>query len=428
MSAATLSEFPRTTLFSLPNALANVTILRAYGAFPSGVLYSACVLESWLPGASEVRGPSWRGLLAHVMVKQKEARRFFGLAPMDGLLSAVTEAMPDAVLSGEGEQRIAHRAAQLPECGLKSTFGFESRLDDEAPYCDLFLCAQANSEFSRYLIGSGQCPGARPAQRGLSRFLAELADPSSPLCEWFGTSILEYDLVASHAGAARDPGVFIEPRSEDSQPETRLVMRAHTPLTCGIDLVGSSICLAAGRETDARESAAMAQVAGALPSQGELLHVGAMPSRSPRAVRMVFRLPRAEVIAFFERVRWRGSFVHLRELVDFSSSLQHSESICVACDVLRGALATRVGFELFLKEAWMDARARQWAPVFRALVEKGWCNPAKALALLSWPKRDTLVSERGILSLLTGVNHLKIVLQDEQIRSKAYMGAFLFPQ
>ena len=367
-------------------------------------------------------------MLANVMVKQKEAKRFFRPAPMDGLLSAVTEAMPDAVLSGEGEQRIARCAGQLPECGLESTFGFECRLDDEAPFCDLFLCAQPNSEFSRYLIGSGQCTGARPAQRGLSRFLAEVADPASPLSEWFGTSILEYDLVASHAGAAEDPGVFIEPRSEQAEPETGLVTRGHTALRCGIDLVSSSICLASGREPDARESAAMAQVVGALPGRGELLHVGAMPSRRPRAVRMVFRMPRAEVIAFFERARWRGNFVRLRELVDLSSSLQPSQSISVACDILHGALATRVGFELFLKEAWMDARARQWAPVFRGLVEKGWCKPAKALALLSWPKRDTLVSERGVLSLLTGVNHLKIVLDDEKIRSKAYMGAFLFPQ
>ena len=226
---------------------------------------------------------------------------------MDGLLSAVTEAMPDAVLSGEGEQRIARCAGQLPECGLESTFGFECRLDDEVPFCDLFLCAQPNSEFSRYLIGSGQCTGARPAQRGLSRFLAEVADPASPLSEWFGSSILEYDLVASRAGSADDPGVFIEPRSGDSQSEIRLVTRGHTALRCGIDLVSSSICLAAGREPDARESAAMAQVVGALPGRGELLHVGAMPSRRPRAVRMVFRMPRAEVIAFFERVRWQAA-------------------------------------------------------------------------------------------------------------------------
>ncbi len=60
-------------------------------------------------------------------------------------------------------------------------------------------------------------------------------------------------------------------------------------------------------------------------------------------------------------------------------------------------------------------------------VDQGWCSRAKADALLSWPAGDYLLTEDGVYQLLTGINHLKLVLHEDRIAAKAYMGAFLLP-
>ena len=61
-------------------------------------------------------------------------------------------------------------------------------------------------------------------------------------------------------------------------------------------------------------------------------------------------------------------------------------------------------------------------------VEQDWCTRAKAAALLSWPTGDYLLTEDGVHQLLTGINHLKLVLYGDRIAAKAYMGAFLLPK
>ena len=61
-------------------------------------------------------------------------------------------------------------------------------------------------------------------------------------------------------------------------------------------------------------------------------------------------------------------------------------------------------------------------------VEQGWCTRAKAAALLSWPAEDYLLTDGGVHQLLTGINHLKLVLHGDRFAAKAYMGAFLLPR
>ena len=54
-------------------------------------------------------------------------------------------------------------------------------------------------------------------------------------------------------------------------------------------------------------------------------------------------------------------------------------------------------------------------------------HPGQAAALLSWSAGDYLLTEDGVYQLLTGINHLKLVLHEDRIAAKAYMGAFLLP-
>lgn len=355
----------------------------------------------------------------------------FPSTPMDRMLSAVLEIVPDAILSGPGHGRALRWASQLPAFALESTFGFESRLDEDAARCDLFLSVQPRSRFSRHLIASGTSgthSRATPSARGLGEVLADMAEPDGFLSRWFRTVILEYDLAASRAPETEPPGVFLEPHGSfldpraDSTPSARGV-------TCGPRIMTSAICRAVGRATDPAEFRAMERVHRALPRTATTEHVGALPGRDRRAVRVVVAMPKTEVIPFLERVEWTGSMVHVERALRWLDRLRGAaETATLACDVSAQGVSTRLAFELFVRDRWHRGRPRFWAPMVGHFVENGWCTRAKATGLLSWPEGDYLLAETGVYRLLTGINHLKLVLHGDGIATKAYMGAFLLPR
>lgn len=346
------------------------------------------------------------------------------------MLSAVLEIVPDAILSGPGRGRVLRWASQLPAFALESTFGFESRLDEDAARCDLFLSVQPRSGFSRHLIASGTHPRATAPARGLGAVLAEVAEPDGFLSRWFRTVILEYDLAASRAPETEAPGVFLEPHGSFLDPRASSTPSARgRGVTCGPRIMTSAICRAVGRETDPAECGAMERVHRALPRTATTEHLGALPGREPRAVRLVVAMPKTEVAPFLERIEWAGSMAHLERALHWLDRLRGAaETATLACDVSAEGISARLAFELFVRDRWHRGRPRFWAPMIGHFVENGWCTRAKAAALLSWPEADHLLTESGVHRLLTGINHLKLVLHGDGIAAKAYMGAFLLPR
>lgn len=346
------------------------------------------------------------------------------------MLSAVLEFVPDAVLSGPGQERALRWASRFPAFALESTFGFESRLDEDAAECDLFLSVQPGSTFSSHLIRCGVQAQATAGARGLGRFLAEVAEPESFLSQWFHTVILEYDLVASRAPETGPPGVFIEPHgsrfgvSGKSKPPGQ-----GRGLTCHHGVMTSAVCWAVGRATNEAESRAMGLVHRALPRGATIEHLGALPGREPRAVRLVLRIPKTEVVPFLERAEWTGSMVQFERILHWLDRWQSgATSLTLACDVSAQGVSPRLAFELFVKDRWYRARPRFWASMIEHFVAQGWCTRAKAAALLSWPEGDYLLTEQRVYQLLTGINHLKLLIDGDRIASKAYLGAFLLPK
>ena len=351
-------------------------------------------------------------------------------APMDRMLSAVLEIVPDAILSGPGRGRILRCASQLPAFALESTFGFESRLDEDLAECDLFLSVQPGSRFANHLIRRGSQARATAEAGGLGRFLAEVAEPRGFVSRWFHTVILEYDLVACRAPATAPPGVFIEPHGSVLDVSGHSQPPGHGGrLTCSHGVMISAISRAVGRAMNQAEQNAMGRVHRALPPGAAIEHLGALPGRKPRAVRLVIKMPKTEVAPFLERLEWTGSTVQLGRVLHWIDRWREgATALNVAFDRSAEGLSTRLAFELYLGELWRRRGARFWAPMIGHFVEKGWCTRAKAKALLSWPAGDYLLTEGGVYRLLTGVNHLKLVLDGDRIASKAYMGAFLLPK
>ena len=354
----------------------------------------------------------------------------FPSTPMDRMLSAVLEIVPDAILSAPGRGRVLRWASQFPAFALESTFGFESRLDEDSPQCDLFLSVQPRSRFSRHLIASGAHSRATASARGLGGVLTEVAEDDGFLSQWFRTVILEYDLAASRAPETEPPGVFLEPhgsfldRRANSTPSA-----SGRGVTCGPQIMTSAICRAVGRATDPAELGGMERVHRALPRTATTEHLGALPAREPRAVRLVVAMPKTEVIRFLRRIEWTGSMVHAERALHWLDRLRgDAETATLACDVSAEGVSTRLAFELFARERWHRGRPRFWASMIGHFVENGWCTRAKATGLLSWPEGDYLLTETGVYQLLTGINHLKLVLHGDGIATKAYMGAFLLPR
>ncbi len=334
---------------------------------------------------------------------------------MDARFAAVAETFPADIVSGEGRKRLIDCAKQLPRCALDSTFGFESHLGEHSPYCDLFVSVQPKSRCSRYLVEQGSSLSASAAQRGMSRIATELDNSASPLSSWGRCLILEYDLVVAPWSVAKTPGLFIERDEGDAETDHQAQLLA----TFHSWVFGHG---------EPRHQGAIASVLKLLPRGSRVLHVGAMPARAADALRLVVKLRRDEVRECLQRLEWGGSWQGFSRLMELVRDWRGAENVGLSLNVSEQGISDRLGLDLYLPQPWHSTPVQPWQPFLQRLVEAGWCRREKAAGLMSWPRSDMILSEAATYKLLTGINHLKLTLSAEEVRSKAYMGAFLFKQ
>lgn len=344
-------------------------------------------------------------------------------------MSGVLELLPDTILGALGREKILSFTSQLPFCALESTFGFECHLSDPSSELDFFLSVLPESEFANFLIGSADTSCSSTASSiGLARFLREMARSDSFLSQWFRSIILEYDLVAVEPTQEPAPGIFIEPTGTRLTDPVSIPNNNGDGYRCNPGILASALCWVTGRKEELSDFDALARMVRSLPPGGEVIHLGALPRGDAGTVRIVLKLAKSQVVSLFRDLKWEGSLSQLARLIELCERWQSSDKIGIACDVSARGVSTRVGIELQLREAWLNSGIRPWAPLLGHFVEKGFCIRDKAESLLSLPKADTLLHGKGAFRLLTGINHLKLVLDEEQVRSKAYLGMFLLPR
>ena len=61
------------------------------------------------------------------------------------------------------------------------------------------------------------------------------------------------------------------------------------------------------------------------------------------------------------------------------------------------------------------------------LIDMDLCLPTKIAGLLSWPKHCNVYGKDQVYVLHMGINHIKIVMNDNQLQAKAYTGMKCFP-
>ena len=350
-----------------------------------------------------------------------------GFEPMDGRLEAVLEALPAAIVSHEGRQRILVCAEEMPHCALESTFGFESHLGEAAPHCDFFLSAPLKSRFLQYLAEQGSSQSRAPARQGLAGIAKEMRHPESALSVWARSLILEYDLVVAPWSESRAPGVFIA-RTEELAASRAASGLGDVEPRREAQLIASIFSWMEGGEEIAQFQEAITDALCALPAGSRILHVGTMPDRAAQVVRLVLGLPGSEVLRYMQGLGWGGCLHDLSSLLQLVRDWCGGKSVNLSLDVSGQGVSDRLGVELYLEKPWHSVPPHSWEPCLRHLVEAGWSCKEKAAGLLNWPRTDRILSAMGGHKLLTGINHLKLTLEDGGVRSKAYMGAFVFSQ
>ena len=338
-------------------------------------------------------------------------------------MPAAVGCIPGALLGGAGERRLLRCVRALPPSAGEEGLLLEFRLGERERAADLGLWALPHTEFGDWLVARGEAEGASPASRGLARYLREAERPDSPLARrWLACAGLEYDLAAAGVGGEDPPapGVFLrslagrQRRGPGREPGRGLARWRHGDPGGAMT---AAICRLAGWDEDDRERRHVRLLCDLLPPSAYPSHVGAMPGREPRAIRLIWRLPAAAVPDYLERAGWPGPTALAGELAAEAASFDLKVSL--ALDVNENGLLPRIGLELFIRNGWR-APPPLWYPYLERLLARGLCRPEKGSALRGWPRRLLLFTSGDARRLLSGISHMKLVISGASVSAKAY--------
>ena len=332
--------------------------------------------------------------------------------------------LPDGLIDERHWQRILGRVGRFPAAAATAV-NFEFRLGQPAELADILLPIMAGTHTANHLAELGRIAKRdTPADR-LGLYCSELANPNSPLHRWITGTILEYDLVEIDPHASPAPGVFIR-------------LRPHSDYTTAAESLSSNVsALAAivGWEPSIAEQDGVAQAVEGLQPDGQILHIGALPERAERAIRLVAcGIAFENLVTVLTGLNWPGSRDAVQDLLNRMPP--PVQRVQLAFDVRTSGIGPRIGLELFVDErvslaapsGWLATDADDWRPFIDWLEGAGWCLAGKAEGLRNWPSNDQ-IDTRGVpCRLYRGLNHVKITIDGDSVQNaKAYAGMTFFP-
>lgn len=231
-------------------------------------------------------------------------------------------------------------------------------------------------------------------------------------------AILEYDLADGDVTRALRPAIFLETAGLTSGP----YFGHHTK---DVEAVTDTLCDLADWNVDLTLKAATTQLFRSAPQSARCTYMGVFPGRQAKAVRCIFRIPVKEIESFAESAGWRDPRTRLSTLLSTLCHMNSEVATCVAIDVSTNGLLPQLGVEVYSGHHWYNFLPGSWTPLVDHLVDLGWCTPQKGLAIKNWPRFDLVFSDHSAKRLLSGVNHFKLTLTDDETHAKAYFALHL---
>ena len=339
------------------------------------------------------------------------------------VLAGCRSLFPAALVGPAGWERLLEKAGTLPRSVIDNHFGFEFHLGEAGADADLVVAVPPGSRLSRHYVreGARAGPGSAAAALGAG-FLEQAGNPESWLARSVAAVMLEYDLAGLPPGApASAPGIFFAPRP--SAPGSRDGFLEHRD-TGGLLAALAAVAGWSGRDGLLRE---VERVFAALPEAACVFQAGVLPSRSPRAVRLVVEgVSKEEAPALLERLRWPGPPDAAADALAAVDGL--AARFFVSLDVTARGPGPRLGLELYRPPWWFAADRVGWRPLIARIEEQGWCLPAKADGLRRWPGFERLLGDGEMCRVRQGINHVKVVVErGARTVAKGYVGMGVRP-
>ena len=285
------------------------------------------------------------------------------------------------------------------------------------------MAALPGSALSRHYVSEGEraAPGSAAAALGAA-FREQTANPASYLADSVDAVVLEYDL----AGLAPrrpppPPGIFFVPRQ--GAPASRRGFTEHRDPARLL----AALAAAVGWRGAGKLLRSVERIVAALPEPCYLFQAGALPARSPRAVRIVVGgIEKHDVPALLERLEWPGPTAAAADVLAGMDDV--AASVAVSLDATARGTGPRLGLELYRPRHWPDVDRAGWRPFVDRLEEKGWCLPAKADGLRRWPRTERLLGGGEVYHVRQAINHVKVVVRKgARTVAKAYAAMDVIP-
>ncbi|HKP94996.1 MAG TPA: hypothetical protein VJ385_04490 [Fibrobacteria bacterium] len=157
----------------------------------------------------------------------------------------------------------------------------------------------------------------------------------------------------------------------------------------------------------------------ALPAEGRILHISAMPSRSPAALKLNICMPKKALFGFLRRIRWPGSPAELEKLWEAF----HPFMSCAKIDLeISAGVSPRLGLEL---HPYNTPRTARKAALLR-LARSGSAQPRKARALAAWCGNVTRMfpGHRWPTHMVKEFGLKLVFAETRPLQAKGYLGYY----
>ena len=340
------------------------------------------------------------------------------------LLEQFRSRIPSALIDGPGWDRLVERARGLPISLATSGFGFELPLHEPEPRADLGLALFEGSLSAAHFEAWSRSQPEDASTRAVVRLLREMGREGAALRRIAGTRLLlEYDIDPAD-GPFPDPGVFLYPAA-DARPDDGSVKELGD-----LRVIADAVAAASGWEPDGAERRHAERLFLTKPPGAQIGAVGAFPART-RGLRVAITGIRSthELTSFLERAGWPGRTATLAPFVSDLEARGAFAHLAAHLDVHPGGVRPPLGVSVYARDARWLKDIDPWMELIDGLRAPGFAVPEKLSTLEeSWAGVETVFGRRGMLLVVRGIHHIKLVLAGGRwAQAKAYVFFLVFP-